>query len=217
LNNSINEVITLARMAQDPQLRIDEILDAAEPLFSAKGYRKTTISDIAKKMGAAQGMLYYYFKSKEEILEALINRQISTFLADVKSMASSDDIAPPHKIELMVYAMFRTAQYKDGLLLDFLYDEQHLHIKNKISRQTTLLLKPWLLKIIAEGIHKQCFHVLHPQTAMPFFTAIMQCLGDALCEKIPDELMAYHLRMAEALIEKTLGMPENTLHIDVAL
>ncbi|HAK72354.1 MAG TPA: TetR/AcrR family transcriptional regulator, partial [Sporomusaceae bacterium] len=65
----------MARTPQDPQIRITEILDTAEQLFSDKGYRGTTISDIAKTMGTAQGMLYYYFKSKEEILEALINRQ----------------------------------------------------------------------------------------------------------------------------------------------
>jgi AcrR family transcriptional regulator len=202
-------------MPQDPQIRIDEILDTAEPLFSVNGYRKTTISDIAKKMGVAQGMLYYYFKSKEEILEALINRQISSLLADIQNMACSGTTSPSRKIEFIVNATFRTAQYKDGWLLDFLYDEKHLHIKNKIFRQATLLLKPWLLKIIEEGAHKQCFHVSHPQTAMDFIISILLCLGDALCEKLPDELLNYHLRMAEALIEKALGMPEKALHLSL--
>jgi AcrR family transcriptional regulator len=45
---------------------MDEILDVAEPLFAVKGYRKTTIGDIAKELNVAQGMLYYYFKSKEK-------------------------------------------------------------------------------------------------------------------------------------------------------
>ncbi len=205
----------MARTPQDPQIRINEILDAAEPLFSANGYRKTTISDIAKKMGVAQGMLYYYFKSKEEILEALINRQLSFLLAEIKNIACSDTIAPPRKIELMVNVLFRTAQYKDGLILDLLYDEKHLHIKNKISRQATLLLKPWLLKIIEEGARKQCFRVSHPQTAMNFVMSILQCLVDALSEKIPGELMACHLQMAEALIEKALEMPARTLHLSL--
>jgi AcrR family transcriptional regulator len=204
----------LARTPQDPQIRIDEILDVAEPLFAANGYRKTTISDISKKMGVAQGMLYYYFKSKEEILEALINRQISVLLDDIKNMACSNNIAPPRKIELMIYAMSRTPQYKDGLFLDILHDEEHLHVK--IFRQVMLLLKPWLLNIIEEGIRKQCFLVSHPQTATNFIMSILQCLGDVFCEKIPDELMAYHLQMAEVLIEKALGMPDKTLHIALA-
>jgi AcrR family transcriptional regulator len=215
LNNSIIEVIILTRTPQDPKIRIDEILNAAEPLFSAKGYRKTTISDIAKKISVAQGMLYYYFKSKEEILEALFNRQTSSLLVDVKNMACSDSITPFCKIELMVDIMSRTAQYKDRLLLEVLYDEKYLHIKNKLLCQNTLLLKPWLLKIIEEGVLKQSFHVLHPQTAVDFIMSILQCLERALCEKISAELMVYHLRMAEILLEKALGIPEKTLHLVV--
>ena len=203
----------MARTPQDPQIRVAEILDVAEPLFSAKGYRKTTISDIANEMGVAQGLLYYYIKSKEEILEMLINRQISAFLADVTRMASSDTITPHRKIELMVNAMFRTAQYKDGLLLDFLYDEKHLHLRNKSFYQCTLQLKPWLLKIIEEGVRQQFFHISHPQTAMDFILSIIQCLYEALCDKISTELLLHHVRMAESLIEKALGVPENSLHI----
>jgi AcrR family transcriptional regulator len=212
LNNSIIEVIPLARTSQDPKIRIDEIVDAAEPLFYVKGYHKTTISDIAQKMGVAQGMLYYYFKSKEEILEAMFNRQTASLLTEVENIACSDNIPPFRKIELMVDIIFRTAQYKDGLLLDFLYDEKHLHIKNKLLRQNALLLKPWLLKIVKEGVQKQCFQVAHPQTTADFSMFILHCLGEALCEKIPTELMAYHLKMAEALFETALGMPEKTLH-----
>jgi AcrR family transcriptional regulator len=123
LNYSDNEgVMLLARPQQDPKIKMDEILDVAEPLFAANGYRKTTISDIAKEIGGARGLLYYYFKSKEEILEALINRQIAHFLSDISSMTSSADMLLPRKIEFVVHAFFRTAHYKDGIFLNFLYD-----------------------------------------------------------------------------------------------
>lgn len=206
----------MARPPQDPKIKMDEILDVAEPLFAANGYRKTTISDIAKEIGGARGLLYYYFKSKEEILEALINRQIAHFLSDISSMTSSADMLPPRKIEFVVHAFFRTAYYKDGLFLDFLYDEKHIHIKNKIFRQAALLLKPWLLKIIEEGVRKQYFHVSYLPAALTFIMSIMLCLGDTLCEKIPDEEMPCHLQLAAALIERTLGMPENTLHLSLS-
>ena len=52
----------MARPSKDPQIRINEILDATEPLFYAKGYYETAISDIAEKMGVAHGMIYYYLK-----------------------------------------------------------------------------------------------------------------------------------------------------------
>lgn len=206
----------MARPPQDPKIKMDEILDVAEPLFAAKGYRKTTISDIAKEIGGARGLLYYYFKSKEEILEALINRQIAQFLAVISTMALSADMLPPRKIEFVVHACFRTVHYKDGLFLDFLHDEKHLHIKNKIFRQAAILLKPWLLKIIEEGVRKQYFHIPYLPAALTFIMSIMLCLGDTLCEKIPDQEMTYHVTVAASLIERALGMPENTLYLSLA-
>ena len=76
----------MARPPQDPQVRITEILNAAEPLFYSKGYHETAISDIAQKMGVAYGVVYYYFKSKEELLEALINRELSDFISKIKAL-----------------------------------------------------------------------------------------------------------------------------------
>jgi AcrR family transcriptional regulator len=208
-------VITLARTPQDPQLRITEILDAAESLFNAKGYHETAISDIAKKMRVAQGTLYYYFKSKEELLEALINRQVSSFISEIKNIAFSDTMTPPNKIELMFHVIFLTIHYKEGLLFDFLYDDQYLHILDKLARQTKLLLAPSLLKIIEEGAHKQYFQVSHPKAALDFILSIMQCLIDVLYEKTPAELLSQHSNMAEALIEKALGLPQETIHISL--
>ncbi|XER07981.1 HTH-type transcriptional repressor KstR2 [Sporomusa rhizae] len=205
----------MSRTPQDPKIRIDEILDTAEPLFSANGYRKTTIHDITKRMGVAKGMVYYYFKSKEEILEAVINRQISVMLADIKQMAYSDDFIPPRKIELILTAIFRAAQYKDGLLLDLLYDEKNIHIKNKIIRQGTLLLKPSLIYIIEDGVQKGYFHVSHPDIAVNFIMSILQCITDTLCEKVPSKLMAAYLKTAESLIEKVLSIPEKALHLSL--
>lgn len=208
----------MARPPQDPKIRMDEILDAAEPLFSANGYRKTTISDIAQELGVAQGMLYYYFKSKDEILEALINRGLSAFLTVIEKISYSDTISPSDKIELLINTVLQGA-YDNGsghdLLLTFFNDEKRLHISQKILRQALLIFKPCLLKIIKEGIQTKCFYVTHPQTIISFIISILMCLSDALCEKLSDELIVYHLRMAEVLIEKTLGMPEKTLHLSL--
>jgi len=79
-----------------------------------------------------------------------------------------------------------------------------------------LLLKPRLLRIIEEGVDKQYFHVSHLPVALTFIMSIMLCLGDTLCEKIPDEEMTYHLKLAASLIERALGMPENTLHFSLS-
>ena len=60
------------RISKEYDERKNEILDTAERLFHTKGYEKTTINDILKEVNIAKGTFYYYFKSKEEVMDALI-------------------------------------------------------------------------------------------------------------------------------------------------
>lgn len=62
------------RVVKEAAIRKNEILDAAEHLFVTKGFDKTSTNDILSEVGIARGTLYYHFKSKEEILDALIMR-----------------------------------------------------------------------------------------------------------------------------------------------
>lgn len=53
------------------------IMDTALQHFAGEGFHSTTISHIAKHAGISKGLMYNYFRSKEELLEALINRSVS--------------------------------------------------------------------------------------------------------------------------------------------
>jgi AcrR family transcriptional regulator len=202
----------MARTPQDPQIRINEILDAADYLFFTKGYHATTISDIAKKMGVAQGMLYYYFKSKEKVLETLLDRHTSSLISEIKNIICLNN-SPSEKIALTISAALHKASYKDGLLLNMLYDAQNLHLKVQLFRQLESALSPWLLKIIEEGISNRNFCVSHPPTAVDYILVIVDFLSEALYQKTFADIFSFRLKMAEALIEKTLGAQENTIHI----
>lgn len=205
----------MARPPQDPQIRINEILDAADQLFFTQGYQATTISDIAQKIGVAQGMLYYYFKSKEELLETLLERHTASLVAEIKKIHSLAS-APSEKIALTVSAILAMAGYKDGLLLSMLYDVQNLHIKEKLFHQLELALSPWLLKIIDVGIATHSFCVSHPPTAAEYILVIVEFLSVALYQKSSADILSFRLQMAEVLMEKALGAQEQTIHIRLA-
>lgn len=202
----------MARTPQDPQIRINEILDTADHLFFTKGYQATTISDIAKKMGVAQGMLYYYFKSKEDLLEMLLDQHASSLILEIKNIIGLNN-SPTEKIALTIANVLHKASYKDGLLLNMLYDAQNLHLKVQLFRQLELALFPWLLKIIEEGISHQDFCVSHPPTAVDYILVIADFLSESLYQKTSAEVLSFRLKMAESLIEKALGAQENTIHI----
>lgn len=62
-------------MARTPKVvedRREQIIDAAMRVFSQKGFTRATNKDIAREAGITPGLIYYYFESKEKLLEALI-------------------------------------------------------------------------------------------------------------------------------------------------
>lgn len=63
----------MTRITKEPEVRKQEILDTAMELFYQNGYDKTSISDIAEKIGIAQGLCYRYFKSKEELFNTALD------------------------------------------------------------------------------------------------------------------------------------------------
>jgi AcrR family transcriptional regulator len=54
----------------------ESVLLAAQEIIAQYGYKKTTVDDIARKAGKAKGSIYYHFKSKEEIFQAVIENEL---------------------------------------------------------------------------------------------------------------------------------------------
>jgi AcrR family transcriptional regulator len=63
-------------MSYDPQVRKQAIMDAGARLIIQYGYDKTTIRDVADAIGLNRALVYAYFKSKDDLLEALIKREM---------------------------------------------------------------------------------------------------------------------------------------------
>ena len=69
--------------------RRSELIDASLRLFAEQGFRATTIADIAAATGTAHGLVYHYFGSKDELLEAVLERY--TFLPRLRALL---DVSP---------------------------------------------------------------------------------------------------------------------------
>lgn len=67
-------------MGESDEQRRVRILGAAEDLITRQGYDKTSISDIAEAVGLGRGLIYLLFKSKDEILETLIRRELLAYV-----------------------------------------------------------------------------------------------------------------------------------------
>lgn len=65
-----------------PEKTIEQILAVSAKLFTEKGYDKTSIQNIIDAIGMSKGAIYHHFKSKEEILDAVI-KQRSNYASDI--------------------------------------------------------------------------------------------------------------------------------------
>ena len=70
----------------------EAILRAATKVFAGKGFFNSKVADIAKEAGIADGTVYLYFKSKDEILHSVFDRAMAEFIAEgKKELAELDD------------------------------------------------------------------------------------------------------------------------------
>jgi AcrR family transcriptional regulator len=102
----------MSALIKDEEIQ-EQLLKAAKQLFQLHGFRKVTIDDIAKAIGKARSSLYYYYKTKEEILDAVIAAEVRELMAainDAINLASSAE----GKIKAFFLANLQTILEKRG-------------------------------------------------------------------------------------------------------
>jgi len=102
-----------SKITKEEQLR-EESITAAQKLFQQYGLHKTTMEDIAKAMGRGKSTLYYYYKSKEEIFDAVIMREIDEVFKKTRN-AIDKVITAEDKIKVYFSISIKTAKSKVNL------------------------------------------------------------------------------------------------------
>lgn len=82
----------MAKYRTNNQLKTT-IVDSAQEVFSKFGLKKTTMDDIALKINKAKGAIYYYFGSKEEVYEAVLEKEASTFRDEIHLAVDAQNTA----------------------------------------------------------------------------------------------------------------------------
>lgn len=193
------------RIVKDPIERRNEILDAAETLFTTKGYNETTIIDILKAVGIAKGTFYYYFKSKEEVLDAILVRLIDGDREKMQAVAKNTSMNPIEKISAMLMAQ----QPQPGGVKDRMNEIFHkpgngdMHLKYNVLALRHL--SPLLAMVAHEGIEQGIFHLEYPEEIAEYLLgASVFAFDEGLNEWTPDELKKRGLAYM-ALLESALG------------
>lgn len=111
------------RITKDIETRKNEILQVAIELFNEKGYEKTSMSDISKKMNVSQGLCYRYYKSKEEIYEKALEYNLEIGVSIFKKMAIDDEKSIFQKVNFREY-VYKIENEKDSFY-EFYHKQEH--------------------------------------------------------------------------------------------
>ena len=93
------------------------ILDTAQKLFMEQGFDQTSISQILEATQIARGTLYYYFSSKEEIMDAIIERTIERAFTASQALADNRELTVLERLVGSMAALNLNHQEGEGVLL----------------------------------------------------------------------------------------------------
>jgi AcrR family transcriptional regulator len=98
--------------------KYNQILEEAAKLFAKKGYKATSVKEIAEKLNITKATIYHYFSSKEEILFEIMNSAMDDALNDLQKIANMK-ISPLEKLEesLRFYSKYYVKKQEDLILL----------------------------------------------------------------------------------------------------
>ena len=114
----------------------EEILNGARDLFERFGFKKTTMEDIARQIGKSKSALYYYYKTKEEIFEAVVLNDIEATQTLVADAVKKEESATS-KFRVFFTSMLEGVKQKANKFSIFKSDlyENHFLFENIVKKR----------------------------------------------------------------------------------
>ncbi|CAH8771948.1 TetR/AcrR family transcriptional regulator [Paenibacillus dendritiformis] len=172
----------------------EKIRIAAMELFMKQGYHATSIEDVAKHANISKGLLYNYYKGKEELLSTMIQARIDE-LIQVMEAASSQE-SPAEQLKHIVEGAINNVQQKPEVFQFYLHLQTQPESDEVLSKYSKLLIEE-----SARQFHLQCemfenLGVKEPRKRSLYFSSVLQGLMLMIStypEQFPVEEMKAHI------------------------
>ena len=173
-------------MAKTKEERRNEIIETAGKLFEEKGYEQTQVQDIVNEIGVAKGLFYYYFKSKDEVMEELADRYADAIIDDVHKLIDKD-ISTFDKINRIFQIFIDSAEKKSGIFMGI------LNVKDGITHERIFFnvgkkMVPLVTELILSGNDNGECNCSDPKFITEF---LVSGLFNILNQISPDEKIDY--------------------------
>lgn len=198
------------RIVKEHNERRSEILNVAERLFTQKGYDKCTVNDILKEVGIAKGTFYYYFKSKEEILDAIVMRVTDLIVERASAAAGNRELTPENKL-LRVFLSMQVKNEVGTELTEELHQPGNALMQQKSLNSIIKGVVPILTEVIQDGIDEDVFKTDFPKQYMQIFLLSASAFLDEGIFQLESAEQQTMLRALISLLEKMLGTADNKL------
>lgn len=195
------------RTVKNHQERRAEILDAAERLFYSIGYENCSVNEILREVGIAKGTFYHYFKSKEEAMDAVIQRNVSVMVSRVEASIKGNKIDSQEKLMRAFLAM-RMGEMEGKGMLDDLHKAENALLHQKSLSQTIEAIAPLLEGIIEEGIEERAWNCRYPLQYMKIFLAAALTLTDEGIFQTEEKAQQLLMVALISTLENMLEVPE---------
>lgn len=160
------------RIVKEAEVRKSEIVGAAAILFAEKGFDDTSVTDIMAAVGIAKGTLYHHFKSKEDILDALIERQTSSLFAAARKVAEDTSIPVKERMLRTILSLHVDTEQTEGReMIRQLHKPQNALMHQKTKRIILQQVPSMMANIVKDGVAQGLFETPYP----------LECMEMTLC------------------------------------
>jgi AcrR family transcriptional regulator len=184
-----------------PEIRREELMDAAERLFLAQGIAATSVDAIVAGADVAKGTFYLHFQSKEQLLAALQQRFIDDFCADLQTAIDKRPTDDWHG-RLRAWIDAGVNGYLDRIALhevvfhEFRPDGRHAAHRNSTVEQ--------LAELLAQGSRAGAWTIENPPLqALMLFHALHGTVGEAVKTNVNRKQLT---RALQALFERAVDL-----------
>lgn len=200
----------------------DELIDIAGEFFFTKGFSKTSIQNIIDKADIAKGTFYHYFKSKDEILDAMARNYVKGMYKGAFALLK-EDIGAIEKLNKF-FALIQATKAGNLKLMKILtkvvMSDNNLVLRHRILRITIEVIAPVYEAIIVQGNSEGVFDVEYTQLTSEFLISAFVYNGEQMsklfiADKFTEELaQAFRDQVTfyERTIERVLGCERGCLN-----
>ena len=206
---------------EDYAARRNAILDSAQRLVYTRGYEQMAIQDILDDLRISKGAFFHYFRSKQALLEAMIDRMGDEAVRVLTPIVDDPDLPALEKLQRFMATANRWKVERKAFLLALLrvwYTDENAIVRQKVFAATFPRVIPMLTAIIRQGIQEGVLTVRYPDQIGEVVMSLMQGLGDSFSQTLLSFGPGGDARCLEGTVgaytdalERVLGAPSGSI------